>query len=441
MMRVLGLKKTGEGNEVASYAPVLKALSALKRSSRLKGTVFIHEGIILGADTDLTDKQNSDFVREINALVSQYRNGGRTLSRALFGFDAGAVLIFHKAPFLLCLLFLRLEDAGEVEKQGEKFLQTWSKALKIKSPEEITLPLFDLKKALEAQAAPAVSEQAFGKAIGEGSPVVAGISDLGLKADESSLPDLSDEPVSLAVVELPEPTQTELPLVAEGDEKSPEALEDISNEVEKDALELVDLESGTDSKIKVESEPEELRKSDLTGTKAIEKKSGNIIADLKLTEPKTESKPDPKTESETKPSSAPDESETPAELITVDVDESDPVEPVATPESSSSLSDSAEPSLTPIPDQLMNLSSSDPGETWNSFRQKIENLLSKVLGRAQAVRLIERELDSIGIASGAYLLAPQFRPFGQKLMQKVKDKALRNQLEIELIALIEEHQK
>jgi hypothetical protein len=123
------------------------------------------------------------------------------------------------------------------------------------------------------------------------------------------------------------------------------------------------------------------------------------------------------------------------------VDESNLVETPTTSESTSSPADSAEHSVTPKPDQLMNLSSSDPGETWNSFRQKIENLLSKVLGRAQAVRLIERELDAIGIASGAYLLAPQFRPFGQKLMQKVKDKALRNQLEVELIALIEEHQK
>jgi hypothetical protein len=147
---MLGRKNKGDGMESSSYAPVLTALSELKCVARLKGTVFIHDGISLGADTDLTDKQNSDLVREINALVSQYRNGGRSLSRALFGFDAGAVLIFHTAPFLLCLLFSRLEDAGEVEKQGESFLQTWSKVLKIKSPQDIALPIFDLERSLEA---------------------------------------------------------------------------------------------------------------------------------------------------------------------------------------------------------------------------------------------------------------------------------------------------
>lgn len=430
MMRVLGRKKGGEGNEVASYAPVLKALSALKRSSRLNGTVFIHEGIILGADTDLTDKQNSDFVREINALVSQYRNGGRSLSRALFGFDAGAVLIFHTAPFLLCLLFLRLEDAGDVEKQGEKFLQTWSKALKIKSPGEIALPLFDLKKALAVPVAPVVPEESVSESIRDDAPavpLVTEISDIVFTAEEPAVPQVIDEPVSLTVVDLTEPTQTELPLVVEEDEKSQAALENIPDDVVDEPIEAANLESGPESKSDIE--PEDLSKSEFVEIKEIEEEVKSIKSELVIVEAKTE------------PSVAPKESEMPSELIAVAVDESTLVESVTSPESTSPLSDSAEPSLTPIPDQLMNLSSSDPGETWNSFRQKIENLLSKVLGRAQAVRLIERELDAIGIASGAYLLAPQFRPFGQKLMQKVKDKALRTQLEIELIALIEEHQK
>jgi hypothetical protein len=67
----------------------------------------------------------------------------------------------------------------------------------------------------------------------------------------------------------------------------------------------------------------------------------------------------------------------------------------------------------------------------------VETLFSKVLGRAQATRLLERELTAIGVEEGGYLTASQFRPFGQKLIKKVKDRTLRKQLENELLALVE----
>lgn len=76
---------------------------------------------------------------------------------------------------------------------------------------------------------------------------------------------------------------------------------------------------------------------------------------------------------------------------------------------------------------------------WQPFRQVVENLLSKVLGRAQATRLIDRDLEGLGIAPGAHPSASQFRPFGMRLIQKIKDKSLRRQIEIEFITRVEDH--
>ncbi len=78
-------------------------------------------------------------------------------------------------------------------------------------------------------------------------------------------------------------------------------------------------------------------------------------------------------------------------------------------------------------------------ENWTSFRQRIENLLSKVLGRAQAAKLIDRELAAMGITGDAFLNAAQFRPFGQRVISKVKDKSVRRLLEMEMISHVEDH--
>lgn len=78
-------------------------------------------------------------------------------------------------------------------------------------------------------------------------------------------------------------------------------------------------------------------------------------------------------------------------------------------------------------------------ENWASFRQRVENLLSKVLGRAQAAKLIDRELAAMGITGNAFLNSAQFRPFGQRLISKVKDKSVRRLLETEMISHVEDH--
>ncbi|MEM7699022.1 MAG: hypothetical protein AAF236_11515 [Verrucomicrobiota bacterium] len=78
-------------------------------------------------------------------------------------------------------------------------------------------------------------------------------------------------------------------------------------------------------------------------------------------------------------------------------------------------------------------------ETWNSFRSQVEGLFSKVLGRAQASRIIDRELKALGIASDGFLNESQFRPFGQKLVGRVKDRMTKKQLETELVDIVNRH--
>lgn len=83
--------------------------------------------------------------------------------------------------------------------------------------------------------------------------------------------------------------------------------------------------------------------------------------------------------------------------------------------------------------------SDDPKESWEAYQQSVENLLSKVLGRAQARRFLKRELSAMGVSGDGYLKQAQFRPFGQKLTQRVKDKTVRKQLEVELLGIVEKH--
>lgn len=264
--------------ETISHDAVFKALQMLKRVRRLEGTVLLHEGILMNADTLLNERQVRDFVIEVNALSSQFRNGGRPLSRALIGFDGGNVMILNAPPYTLCLLFSRLEEAESIERAAEEFLGKWSDALQ--------------------------------------------------------------------------------------------------------------LDPG----------------------------SGREFPSFEVPETDSERPPGPPTE----PASA---------LI-------EPIVPVVV------AAPVSEDAATPLPpaEAAVTASFGQAREAeWTPFRQQIENLLSKVLGRAQATRLIERELEGMGIAAGKVPTAAQFRPFGMRLIQKIKDKSLRRQIEIEFIARVEDH--
>jgi len=282
--------------ETISHDAVFKALQMLKRVRRLEGTVLLHEGVLMNADTLLNERQVRDFVVEVNALVSQFRNGGRPLSRALIGFDGGNVLILNARPYTLCLLFAKIDDAETIERAAEEFLGKWADALHLESGANREFPVF------------AVDQLAF----------------------------IGDEPATVSV-----PTQPIVPVVA----VSPPA--------------------------------------PVEGVKP----------------PETPVVASPVVETVTPPMAIPG-------------------------------------SVAPT---LVDLRSPGNEGDWQPFRLVVENLLSKVLGRAQATRLIDRELEGMGIAPGAHPSASQFRPFGMRLIQKIKDKSLRRQIEIEFITRVEDH--
>lgn len=75
-------------------------------------------------------------------------------------------------------------------------------------------------------------------------------------------------------------------------------------------------------------------------------------------------------------------------------------------------------------------------DAWNEFRVCLERLFSKVLGSAQAQRNIDRELKSMGITRGGYLRRNQFRPFGQRMIERVRDRQVRKLLDAELSSLM-----
>lgn len=291
-------------SEIDSYDAVVKALRMLKKIRRLEGTVFVHEGVILSADTLFHDSQNEAFVREINALISLYRNSGKVLSRAVLGFDGGNVMLFHAAPFSLALIFGDVAKAAAVEKAGEEFIHKWAASLKID-------------------------------------------------------PSLIGRPVDL------DPTLLErLPVKVEPVAKAEEpAVKEMKQEESEDTIPIT---------------PAPIAVTEAMVTKKV----------LPVEEPET-------------------------------VEEA--IAPITPPEEITETK--------PMEEAL--------DKRWKSYRDKVETLFSKVLGRAQATRLIERELVAMGVEEGGYLTSSQFRPFGQKLIKKVKDRTLRKQLENELLSLVE----
>lgn len=286
MMSEAEVQKEGEAS---SYNALIKALQMVKRLKRLEGTVLIHEGILMSADTLLNERQVKEFVREVNALVAQYRNGSRPLSRALLGFDGGNVMIFHAAPFTMCLLFGNLEDAESVEKAGEEFLKKWASSLRLDST------------------------------------AVSPLDDLDLQDDSTDVSEVPDETIKIQPV------------------------------------------------VKIDPEPEAA----------------------------------------------------PAPAV---------VQPTA-----------AQPAVVPaaqVPEPAAEAPAAvDAEKVWKAFREKTENLLSKVLGRAQAKKMISRELQSMGVGEEEALRVPQFRPFGTHLVSKVKDRTTRKQLEAELLSIVDQFTK
>ena len=270
-----------------SYDALVRALQMLKRLKRLEGTIVIHEGILLNADTLLSERQVSNFVREVKALLSQYKNGSRPLARALLGFDGGNIYILNVETYTFCFFFGDLADAEKVENAADEFLSKWVRSLRL----------------------------------GEGA------SDRLDQLDSSS---------------------------------------------------FAEIKEGAD----VADEDEEIETGD----------SGETLETSgPVSEPNSQ-----------------DEGQKP---VSDDAPESEKTEPS-------------------MP--------GDPLLEWTEFREKVEALLSKVVGRAQAKRIIERELSGMGVEKGEYLRVVQFRPFGMRLVGKTKDRKTRKELETELLAILED---
>lgn len=296
--------------------------------------MLIHEGVLLSADTLLHDSQNEGFVREVNALISLYRNSGNSLSRAILGFDGGNVALFHAAPFTLALLFGEIGNAAAVEKAGEDFLHQWADSLKIDSSRIGRLPALDLDDLVDAE-----NEE---------------------KPEDLPAPEQSPAAESI-------PPAKSAPVAESGPETAP------VNPF------VVAAQSAVTSE--VESEPE----SEVAALKPVP------LAVVPVSDPE----PDEEEKSGTLPEPAQTEISEPSSMET------------------------------------------SPEKRWSMYRVKVETLFSKVLGRAQATRLIERELTAMGVDDGGYLATAQFRPFGQKLIKRVKDRTLRKQLELELLSIVE----
>lgn len=91
------------------------------------------------------------------------------------------------------------------------------------------------------------------------------------------------------------------------------------------------------------------------------------------------------------------------------------------------------------PEPVAEPQGADDQQAWNEFRGRVEILFTKVLGSAQASRHVSREMAAMGIKDdgNSYLKKAQFRPFGQKLTQRIRDKAIRRQIDDELVSIIE----
>ena len=75
---------------------------------------------------------------------------------------------------------------------------------------------------------------------------------------------------------------------------------------------------------------------------------------------------------------------------------------------------------------------------WPAARKGIERLLGKVMGRAQAVNLIDRSIAASGVSDPYRMTREQLRALGSRILQQVPNVARQRALEAELNALWEE---
>lgn len=75
---------------------------------------------------------------------------------------------------------------------------------------------------------------------------------------------------------------------------------------------------------------------------------------------------------------------------------------------------------------------------WPAARKGIERLLGKVMGRAQAVNLIDRSIAASGVSDPYRMTREELRALGSRILKQVPNLARQRALEAELNALWEE---
>jgi hypothetical protein len=75
---------------------------------------------------------------------------------------------------------------------------------------------------------------------------------------------------------------------------------------------------------------------------------------------------------------------------------------------------------------------------WPDARRGIERLLSKVMGRAQAVNLIDRSISESGVSDPYRMTREELRSLGSHILKQVPNLARQRSLEAELNALWED---
>jgi hypothetical protein len=75
---------------------------------------------------------------------------------------------------------------------------------------------------------------------------------------------------------------------------------------------------------------------------------------------------------------------------------------------------------------------------WGQVRKVIEGILGKVMGRAQAVNLIDRSLDEEKVADPYRLSAAQVRRLAEGIIGHIPNTAKRRQLLSELSSQLDE---
>lgn len=77
------------------------------------------------------------------------------------------------------------------------------------------------------------------------------------------------------------------------------------------------------------------------------------------------------------------------------------------------------------------------GSEWGPFRERFVNIISKVLGDAQARRMVDRVTESSGVDPEQWVTTEELTEVSSAVLQKVPNRKIRASLEAETTSLIQ----